>query len=97
MSCATPASRPAPRRSLTPTATRSGRLSKRPAPPHREQYFRGVARRDGDRVVVHLTGDQGSHVLRSMADANCLIVVPQGTSEVAVGPRGEIIPLAPIE
>jgi molybdopterin molybdotransferase len=66
-------------------------------PPHLEQYFRGVARRDGDRVRVRLTGDQGSHVLRSMADANCLIVVPQGTSEVAVGAPVEIIPLAPIQ
>jgi molybdopterin molybdotransferase len=65
-------------------------------PPHLEQYFRGVARRDGDRVRVRLTGDQGSHVLRSMADANCLIVVPQGTSEVAAGAPVEIIPLAPI-
>jgi molybdopterin molybdotransferase len=66
-------------------------------PPHLEQYFRGIARRDGDRVLVRLTGDQGSHVLRSMADANCLVVVPQGTSEVAAGNRVEIIPLAPID
>ena len=66
-------------------------------PPHLEQYFRGVARRDGDRVLVRLTGDQGSHVLRSMADANCLVVVPQGTSEVAAGNPVEIIPLAPID
>jgi molybdopterin molybdotransferase len=65
-------------------------------PPHLEQYFRGVARRDGDRIVVRLTGDQGSHVLRSMADANCLIVVPQGTSKVAAGQPVDIIPLAPI-
>lgn len=65
-------------------------------PPHLEQYFRGIARRDGERVVVRLTGDQGSHVLRSMADANCLIVVPQGTSEVAAGNEVDIIPLAPI-
>jgi molybdopterin molybdotransferase len=66
-------------------------------PPHLEQYFRGIARREGDRVLVRLTGDQGSHVLRSMADANCLIVVPQGTSEVAAGSVVAIIPLAPIE
>lgn len=65
-------------------------------PPHLEQYFRGIARRDGDRIMVRLTGDQGSHVLRSMADANCLIVVPQGTSEVAPGQPVDIIPLAPL-
>jgi molybdopterin molybdotransferase len=66
-------------------------------PPHLEQYFRGVARRDGAGVRVRLTGDQGSHVLRSMADANCLVVVPLGTSEVAAGASVEIIPLAPIQ
>jgi molybdopterin molybdotransferase len=65
-------------------------------PPHLEQYFRGIARREGSGIVVRLTGDQGSHVLRSMADANCLIVVPQGISEVAAGSLVEIIPLAPI-
>jgi len=65
-------------------------------PPHLEQYFRGIAHRDGGRVAVRLTGDQSSHVLRSMADANCLIVVPQGTSSVPVGSAVEIIPLAPI-
>jgi molybdopterin molybdotransferase len=66
-------------------------------PPHLEQYFRGIARRDGGRIVVRLTGDQGSHVLRSMANANCLIVIPQRTSEVAAGTPVEIIPLAPID
>jgi len=66
-------------------------------PPHLEQYFRGIARREGDRVVVRLTGDQASHVLRSMADANCLIVVPQGTSEIPAGGMVNIIPLGPIE
>jgi molybdopterin molybdotransferase len=66
-------------------------------PPHLEQYFRGIARRDGGRIAVHLTGDQGSHVLRSMADANCLIVVPLGIGKVAEGSPVQIIPLAPIE
>ncbi|HEX9095280.1 MAG TPA: gephyrin-like molybdotransferase Glp [Candidatus Dormibacteraeota bacterium] len=66
-------------------------------PPHLEQYFRGIARRDGARIVVRLTGDQGSHVLRSMADANCLVIVPLGMSDVAAGSSVEIILLAPIE
>ena len=66
-------------------------------PPHLEQYFRGIARRDGDRIRVRLTGDQGSHVLRSMADANCLVVVSQGTTEVRAGEPVEIIPLTPID
>jgi molybdopterin molybdotransferase len=66
-------------------------------PPHLEQYFRGIARRDGDRIRVRLTGDQGSHVLRSMADANCLVIVALGVSEVAAGESVEIIPLAPLQ
>jgi molybdopterin molybdotransferase len=65
-------------------------------PPHLEQYFRGIARHDGAQIMVRLTGDQGSHVLRSMADANCLVIVPLGTSEVAAGSPVEILPLAPI-
>jgi len=65
-------------------------------PPHLEQYFRGIARHDGARLLVRLTGDQGSHVLRSMADANCLVVVPLGTSEVAAGSPVEILPLGTI-
>ena len=66
-------------------------------PPHLEQYFRGIARHDGARLLVRLTGDQGSHVLRSMADANCLVVVPLGTSEVAAGSPVEILSLGPID
>jgi molybdopterin molybdotransferase len=65
-------------------------------PPHLEQYFRGIARRTGNGLTVRLTGDQGSHVLRSMADANCLIVMPQGNGSVPAGAEVDIIPLAPI-
>jgi len=65
-------------------------------PPHLEQYFRGIARRTGNGLSVRLTGDQGSHILRSMADANCLIVMPQGTGSVPAGAEVDIIPLAPI-
>ena len=65
-------------------------------PPHLEQYFRGIAHRTSDGLSVRLTGDQGSHVLRSMADANCLIVMPQGKGSVPAGAEVDIIPLAPI-
>jgi molybdopterin molybdotransferase len=64
--------------------------------PGLEQYLRGVARRDSGRLLVRLTGNQGSHVLRSMADANCLVRVPAGEGELAAGDAVEIIPLAPI-
>ena len=65
--------------------------------PGLEQYLRGVARRDAGRLLVKLTGNQGSHVLRSMADANCLVRVLPGDREVAAGEAVEIIPLAPID
>jgi molybdopterin molybdotransferase len=66
------------------------------SPPHLEQYFRGIARREGDVIRVRLTGDQGSHVLRSMADANCLVIVPQQKGSVPAGAAVEIMALAPI-
>jgi molybdopterin molybdotransferase len=66
------------------------------SPPHLEQYFRGIARRGPDGIRVRLTGDQGSHVLRSMADANCLVIVPIKTERVPAGGTVEIMELAPI-
>ena len=54
-------------------------------PPHLEQYFRGIARRDGERVLVRLTGDQG--LACSAIDGRCQLPAgrPQGTSEVPAG------------
>jgi len=66
------------------------------SPPHLEQYFRGVARSTDHGLRVRLTGDQGSHVLRSMADANCLIVMPAGTESLPSGAEVDIIALAPV-
>lgn len=66
------------------------------SPPHLEQYFRGIAHRASDGLHVRLTGDQGSHVLRSMADANCLIVMPLGKATVADGEAIDILELGPI-
>ncbi|MEO6797845.1 MAG: gephyrin-like molybdotransferase Glp [Candidatus Dormibacter sp.] len=61
--------------------------------PHLEQYLRGVARREAGRLLVQLTGNQGSHVLRSMADANCLVRVPPADGDLAPGAAVEILPL----
>jgi molybdopterin molybdotransferase len=65
--------------------------------PGLEQYLRGVARRESGRLLVKLTGNQGSHVLRSMADGNCLVQVLPGDREVAAGSAVEIIPLVPLD
>ena len=64
------------------------------ASPHLEQYLRGIARREKSGLVVKLTGNQGSHVLRSMAEANCLVRVPAGNSEIEPGAAIEVLPLA---
>ena len=61
--------------------------------PHLEQYLRGVARREAGRLLVQLTGNQGSHVLRSMADANCLVRVPAADGDLGPGAAVEILPL----
>jgi molybdopterin molybdotransferase len=50
-----------------------------------EQYYRGIVRPEGAGWAVRLTGPQGSHVLRSMALANCLIRIPLGTHRVEAG------------
>ncbi|MDQ6692138.1 MAG: molybdopterin molybdotransferase MoeA, partial [Candidatus Dormibacteraeota bacterium] len=62
-----------------------------------EQYLRGVAHRASDSLLVRLTGNQGSHVLRSMAEANCLVRVPPGEGELPAGSAVEVIPLAPLD
>jgi molybdopterin molybdotransferase len=66
------------------------------SPPHLEQYFRGIAQTQDGALHVRLTGDQGSHVLRSMATANCLVVVPQGAGRVPAGAAVDILELGPI-
>jgi molybdopterin molybdotransferase len=43
--------------------------------PGRTEYQRGILFRDGGEWQVRITGQQGSGVLRSMAEANCFIVL----------------------
>jgi molybdopterin molybdotransferase len=59
------------------------KLKKRPG---RVEYQRGVLKRDENgRMVVRKTGKQGSGILRSMADANCFIVLPLESDGVDPG------------
>ena len=59
------------------------KLRKRPG---RVEYQRGVLEKDKDgQMVVRKTGKQGSGILRSMADANCFIVLPLENSGVEPG------------
>ncbi|HEY2338618.1 MAG TPA: gephyrin-like molybdotransferase Glp [Burkholderiales bacterium] len=53
--------------------------------PGRTEYQRGVLYREGGEWRVRTTGQQGSGVLRSMAEANCFIVLEHERGAVAAG------------
>ena len=52
----------------------------------RTEYQRGIVERDADgRQHVRVTGAQGSGILRSMTQANCMIVLHEAQGHVAAG------------
>ncbi|OUR81745.1 molybdopterin molybdenumtransferase MoeA [Cycloclasticus sp. 46_120_T64] len=53
--------------------------------PGRLEFQRGVARKTGDELSVSLTGGQASHMLSSMSQANCLIILPRENTGVKKG------------
>jgi molybdopterin molybdotransferase len=53
--------------------------------PGRTEYQRGVLHREGGEWRVRTTGQQGSGVLRSMAEANCFIVLEHERGKVEAG------------
>lgn len=53
--------------------------------PGRTEYQRGVLFREGGEWKVRITGQQGSGVLRSMAEANCFIVLEHERGQVRAG------------
>jgi molybdopterin molybdotransferase len=61
--------------------------------PGRRSFMRAVVADTGDRPVVSLAGSQGSGMLSAMAKANCLLVVPEDTGEIAAGSSVSIIRL----
>jgi molybdopterin molybdotransferase len=54
------------------------------SPPGRTQYRRGAYDAESGEVVTPV-GGPGSHLLSALAIANCLIEVPEDTTEVAAG------------
>jgi molybdopterin molybdotransferase len=67
-----------------------------------EQYYRGILRRVPAGWSVRLSGPQGSHILRSLALANCLIRLPVEVRRVEAGEPVDVLvleddALAPIE
>ncbi|MBS1171080.1 MAG: moaA [Burkholderiaceae bacterium] len=69
-------------KSLSPIRKKAGRT----------EYQRGIVSRgtDGD-LQVSLTGSQGSGILRSMTDANCIVVLPDERGNVASGDSVDVM------
>jgi molybdopterin molybdotransferase len=66
------------------------RLRKRPG---RVEFQRGILGRDDTgQYAVCKTGPQGSGILRSMIEANCLIILPQDSPGVEPGTQVEVLP-----
>jgi molybdopterin molybdotransferase len=58
------------------------------------QYRRGVLHREaGGGYSVSFAGGPGSHLIAALASANCLVVLDENTTDVAVGSPVTVIPL----
>jgi molybdopterin molybdotransferase len=80
-----------PDQAALPQAEAQQGLSKRAG---RTEYQRGVLSLGPDgRCMVRTTGPQGSGVLRSMVEADCLIVLEHGRSTVHAGETVSVLPL----
>ncbi len=67
-----------------------GSLKKRPG---RTDFQRGVLVRDSDGTLkVHGSGHQGSHILRSMSEADCFIILPAESGSLSEGELVEVEP-----
>ena len=61
--------------------------------PGRTEYQRGIVARGADgEPEVRITGSQGSGILRSMSEANCMVVLHDGQGNVAAGEFVDILP-----
>lgn len=61
--------------------------------PGRTEYQRGIVGAGADGAPqVRLTGAQGSGILSSMTDANCIVVLAHGQGHVAAGDMVDILP-----
>jgi len=61
--------------------------------PGRTEYQRGIVSTGADGAPqVRLTGAQGSGILSSMTDANCIVVLAHGQGHVAAGDMVDILP-----
>jgi molybdopterin molybdotransferase len=60
--------------------------------PGRTEYQRGILSRAANgRWQVRITGSQGSGILRSMSEANCMVVLPHEQGNVAAGDDVDVL------
>jgi molybdopterin molybdotransferase len=72
------------------SAASVGAIRKKPG---RTEYQRGIVGRGADgRWQVQITGSQGSGILRSMSEANGLVVLHHGQGDVAAGEVVDVLP-----
>lgn len=59
--------------------------------PGRTEFQRGILSQDANGIwSVRVTGEQGSGILRSMAEANCFIILPSSQGNVVAGTEVEV-------
>ncbi|WP_394779287.1 gephyrin-like molybdotransferase Glp [Undibacterium sp.] len=60
--------------------------------PGRTEYQRGILSSAADgSLEVHITGSQGSGILRSMTEANCILVLDDVQADVAAGDQVRVV------
>jgi molybdopterin molybdotransferase len=60
--------------------------------PGRTEYQRGILSTDAQgQAVVRITGSQGSGVLRSMSEANCMVVLHHQQGSVRAGEAVDVV------
>lgn len=58
----------------------------------RTEFQRGVVSQNADgTLTVRTTGEQGSGILRSMTEANCIVVLPEGSGKIRAGDWVEVV------
>ena len=74
----------------TPLRVRShGAIRKRPG---RTEYQRGIVAYNAQgQAEVRVTGSQGSGILRSMSEANCMVLLDEAQGDVAPGDLVEVL------
>ncbi len=58
--------------------------------PGRRHFMRARLSMEEDRYAVITTGPQGSGILNSMVEANCLLIVPEETTEMKAGDKARV-------